>query len=146
MSWKVTLPPTQGIGRSVMRIEHEITGAGVELRGPEGALLELGGLLDAGEAALDRARQSLSAGKIAYHVVFAGPRVGISSCTILRPAPGIRSTADLNAVQAAIAKEAGLDGPMAITVLSWTELELVPEIEIAQAIPAGVPMPANLVG
>lgn len=141
MSWKITLPPTQSVGRSVMRIENEDSGAAVELRGPEGALLELGGLLGAGEAALDRARHHLAVGKVAYHVVYCGPKVGIESATVQLAAPGIRTAADVARVKASIDQTTG----STVTVISWQELELVPEIEIAHSLPVGLPSPANMV-
>lgn len=135
-------PLSAGIGdRSVLRLTERETSTTVELRGPAAALEQLADLVQAGQAAVDRRMRELQGGLVGYHLVLLIQGGGMDTLAINVPAPGIRTLADLAKVQAEIS--AGLKRDVAI--MSWREIEIPPQIEVAKAVPAGLRPPANLV-
>lgn len=142
MSVKITCPPIATLGKMLMRVETP-SGATVELRGPEDGLRELVSLFERDSRAGEEAREALAVGKVGYHVVYFAPEVGLQSASIQFPAPGIRSKADVGKVQASIQRATGVQ----VTVISWTAVDIGPEIEIARTMPPELAeLPANGAG
>lgn len=134
MTWKPERPALTGIAGAVLRVRHQETGNVVELRGETGAVEQLADLIEGGEQAREDRMRLLSTGLLGYYLVLLVDGV-FNTIAVQVPAPGINSIEHVGRLQAELQQATGKP----VVILSWTPIEMPPQIAVAQT----VPRPAN---
>lgn len=139
MGWRAKGEPLSGVGGvAVQRVEHD-GGQTAEIRGSSPAVVQqLVELVERGEDDLAKATLALATGDVGYWVTFCLGVGQYGNTHVTIPAPGIQHAGHLMQLTKDLSDHFGLP----LVVLSWTQIDAPPAIEIARLTP---PAPPKLV-